>query len=292
MTSVPASPTHVPMATLAIVGSLFSQNLVAAFAKTLFPLVGVEGMVALRVGISALLLAAMWRPWRNAAAAWRHRVNLLAYGLSLGVMNLLIYKAFALIPIGIGVAIEVAGPLFVVLISSRKPLDFVWLALAVLGLSLLLPLHQANRGLDWRGLAYAGGAGLCWALYILSGKRISGILAGGQAVAIGMAVSAACMVPLGLHTAGAALLEPSTLALGAVIALFSSTLPYSLEMMALRFLPRFVFGILVSTAPAVAAFSGFVVLGERLTGPQWLAIACMVAASAGSAAIAARPARA
>lgn len=291
MTSVPASPAHVPMATLAIVGSLFSQNLVAAFAKSLFPLVGVEGMVALRVGISAILLAAIWRPWRN-PAAWRHRGNLVLYGLSLGVMNLLIYKAFAFIPIGIAVAVEVAGPLFVVLISSRRPLDFAWLALAILGLSLLLPLHQANQGLDWRGLAYAGGAGLCWALYILSGKRISGILAGGQAVAIGMAVSAVCMVPLGLHTAGAALLEPSTLALGAVIALFSSTLPYSLEMMALRFLPRFVFGILVSTAPAVAAFCGFVVLGESLSGPQWLAIACMVAASAGSAAMAARPARA
>ena len=273
-----------PLAALA--ASLVSQNLGAAIAKSLFPVVGVEGMTALRIGLSALLLLAFWRPWR-ARLARRDVGNLVVYGAMLGGMNLCIYHAFGRIPIGIATAIETTGPLVVVLAASRRALDVAWVALALAGLALLLP-RTAGRPLDPLGLLFAFGAAASWALYIVFGKRVS-TLASGQAVSLGMLVAALFAVPIGIAHAGAAMLVPTTLAAGLGVALLSSAVPYSLEMAALRRMPRHVFGILVSATPAVGAACGALVLGERLGALQWLAIACIIGASAGGAATAGRP---
>jgi inner membrane transporter RhtA len=270
----------------AVMAGLAAQNVGAAVAKQLFPLVGAEGVTALRVGISALLLLAAIRPWRRPLGR-ADALNLLVYGFTLGLMNLLIYRAFDLIPIGIAVAIDVTGPLAVVLLSSRRPRDFGWVACAAAGLALLLPLRAGSAALAPAGVAYAVGAAVCWAFYIVSGKRAS-TLEGGQAVAWGMLAASLFTVPVGVVHAGAGLLAPGVLAGGCAVALLSSALPYSLEMFALKRLPRRVFGILVSSAPAVGALAGFFVLGERLAPLQWLAIALVIAASAGSAATARR----
>jgi inner membrane transporter RhtA len=273
---------------LALAAALVSQNLGAAVAKSLFPVVGVEGMTALRIGLSAALLLAFWRPWRTPVA--RGDVgNLVVYGAMLGGMNLCIYHAFGRIPIGIATAIEVTGPLAVVLAASRRALDVAWVALALVGLALLLPL-ATDAPLDPLGLLFASGAAVSWALYIVFGKRVS-TLARGQAVSLGMLVAALGAVPIGVAHAGAALLVPSTLLAGFGVALLSSAVPYSLEMAALRRMPRHLFGILVSATPAVGAACAAIVLGERLGGLQWLAIACIIGASAGGAATAGRPAQ-
>ena len=266
---------------VALGASLVSQNLGAAIAKSLFPVVGIEGMTALRIGLSALLLLAFWRPWRTRVAA-RDVANVAIYGVMLGGMNVCIYQAFGRIPIGIATAIETTGPLVVVLAASRRALDVAWVALALAGLALLLPL-ASGRALDPLGLAFAFGAAASWALYIVFGKRVS-TLASGQAVSLGMLVAALFAVPVGVAHAGAAMWAPATLLAGFGVALLSSAVPYSLEMAALRRMPRHVFGILVSATPAVGAACGALVLGERLDGLQWLAIACIIAASAGGAA--------
>jgi inner membrane transporter RhtA len=266
---------------LAIAGAMVSQYAGAAFAKQLFPVVGSEGVTALRVGLSALLLFGFLRPWRTLPA--REDIpRLLLYGVTLGCMNLLIYRAFALIPIGIAVAIEVTGPLTLVLLSSRRPRDFAWLACAVFGLWLLLPLHAGTAPLDLKGVAYAFGAAACWALYIVFGKRASGAR-GGNVVAWGMLAASAFVVPVGAAYAGRAMLEPHALLAGLAVAVLSSALPYTLEMIALRHLPRQVFGILVSASPAVSALAGFAVLGETLASTQWLAITLVIVAAGGSA---------
>ncbi len=265
---------------VALLASLVSQNLGAAVAKRLFPVVGVEGMTALRVGLSALLLLAFWRPWR-APVARRDLGNLVVYGAMLGGMNLCIYHAFGRIPIGIATAIETTGPLVVVLAASRRALDVAWVALALAGLAMLLPLH-AGRALDPLGLLFAFGAAATWAMYIVFGKRVS-MLERGQSVSLGMLVAAFIAVPIGVAHAGTDMLEPTTLLAGLGVALLSSAVPYSLEMAALRRMPRHVFGILVSATPAVGAACGALVLGERLSALQWLAIACIIGASAGGA---------
>jgi inner membrane transporter RhtA len=273
---------------LALLASLVSQNLGAAIAKSLFPAVGVEGMTALRIGLSALLLLAFWRPWR-APVARRDLGNLVIYGAMLGSMNLCIYHAFGRIPIGIATAIETMGPLAVVLAASRRGRDVAWVVLAAAGLALLMP-RQSAGALDPLGLLFAFGAAASWALYIVFGKRVS-TLAPGQAVSLGMLVAALFAVPIGAAHGGSAMLAPGALLAGLGVALLSSAVPYSLEMAALRRMPRHVFGILVSATPAVGAACGALVLGERLDALQWLAIACIIGASAGGAATAREPRR-
>jgi len=278
----PASKDGAAIPVLAIAAAMVSTYAGAAFAKHLFPLVGAEGVVALRVGLSALLLAGFARPWRalpsRADLPW-----LLLYGLALGSMNLLIYRAFSRIPIGIAVSIEVMGPLAVVLLSSRRARDFVWVACAGFGLWLLLPLRGSSAALDPVGIAYAAGAAFCWAMYIVFGKRASQVQGSGI-VAWGMLAASVFIVPIGAHYAGGALLSPFVLLAGLAVAVLSSAAPYTLEMIALRRLPRRVFGILVSSSPAVAALAGFMVLGERLASGQWIGIALVILACGATAA--------
>lgn len=282
---LPAQPAavdrHAAFAPALVMAGLVVQNLGAAWAKHLFPLVGAEGVTALRVGMSSVLLLLAVRPWRQRLAL-RDAVNLAIYGGMLGCMNLLIYRAFNLIPIGVAVAIEVTGPLVLVLLHSRRAADFAWVACAVAGLALLLP-WKPEAALAPVGVAYAIGAAFCWAMYIVFGKRVS-TLPGGQAVAWGMLAAGLLTVPIGVAHAGAGLLAPSVLLGGLLVAVLSSMLPYSLEMIALRRLSRRAFGVLVSSGPAVAALAGWAVLGEHLLATQWLALLLVTAALVGSAA--------
>lgn len=262
----------------ALVAGMFSIQGGAAFAKTLFPAVGAGGTSALRVGFAALILLAVWRPWRRPLTA-REAGWIALYGGALGVMNVLFYAALSRLPLGPAVALEFSGPLALALIGSRRPSDFGWIALAILGLGLLLPL-RGTSGLDPLGSALALGAGVAWALYILFGQR-AGQVHGGQAVALGMVAAALVAVPVGLAEAGTTLFAPPILGAGLVIAILSSALPYSLEMVALRRLDRTTFGVLMSLEPALAAILGFVVIGEALSPVQWLAIGLVILASAG-----------
>ena len=281
-------PASVLLPVAALVTGMVSLQYGATIAKNLFPAVGAAGTSALRVGFSALILIAVWRPWRRSLAL-REAGWIALYGITLGVMNLLFYLAIARLPLGPAVAIEFAGPLAIALIASRRTTDFLWIGVAVAGLGLLLPIAPTSP-LDPLGVALALGAALAWALYILFGQR-AGRIDGGQAVSLGMLVAALVAAPFGLAEAGAALLAPGVLMAGLLVALLSSALPYSLEMVALRRLDRKSFGVLMSLEPAVAACAGFALLGERLGAVQWLAIGLVIAASAGITATSRRPAQ-
>lgn len=265
---------------LAVLGSVTALGIGTSFAKQLFPQVGSLGTTALRVGFSALLLLALWRPWRWPLSRV-DAVSILRYGVALGFMNLLFYMSLRTIPFGVAVAIEFAGPLAVAMVSSRKPIDFVWLALAIVGLGLLLPLGQSVAGLDPEGVLYALAAAVCWGSYIVFGKRV-GHLHAGQSVALGLSVAALAVVPFGIWQAGSALLEPRILIFGLGVAAISSAIPISLEMVALKRLPQEAFGIMTSMEPAVAALLGLLMLDEHLSAVQWLAIVCTMLAAAGS----------
>lgn len=282
-----ASPFQRFIPFLAVLGSVTALGVGTSWAKqALFPVVGAQGTTAVRVGLSALLMLMLWRPWR-----WRlSRADAQAvvlYGAALGAMNLMFYLSLQTLPFGLAVAIEFAGPLAVAIWSSRRAVDFVWVALAIVGLALLLPLGLSGSALDPLGVLYAVGAAVFWALYIVFGKR-AGHLHAGQSVSLGLLVAALVVVPVGVAHAGAALLSPSVLLVGVAVAAISSALPISLEMMALKRLPKEAFGIMISMEPAVAALLAQALLGERLDTVQWLAIGCIVAASMGSAATARR----
>ena len=254
----------------------------ASLAKSLFPLVGAEGTTALRLVLGATILSLVMQPWRTRLNLAAYR-SLLAYGLALGGMNLLFYMSLQSIPLGIAVALEFTGPLGLALLSSRRLLDFVWVALAIFGLWLLLPSGLAQTSLDPLGMALALGAGLCWALYIVFGQK-AGAAHGRQTVALGTWVAALLVLPIGLWQAGGSLLSVDLLPIALGVAVLSSALPYSLEMVALTRLPARTFSILMSLEPAIAALSGLLFLSEQLSWNQWLAIGAIILASAGAAA--------
>jgi inner membrane transporter RhtA len=205
------------------------------------------------------------------------------YGLSMGCMNFFFYLSLRSIPLGIAVALEFAGPLTLAMAASRRAIDFVWILMAALGLLVLLPLGFGSQPLDTAGVAYGLVAGLFWALYIYFGRK-AGAAHGGQTTALGMVVGALVIVPIGAAEAGAHLLSTPILPAALGVALLSSALPYSLEMLAMPRLPTRTVGVLMSLDPALGALSGLCFLGERLSWIQWAAIASIMVASGGSAA--------
>ena len=255
----------------------------ASIAKQLIPAVGAVGTTTLRLGLAAILVTLIQRPWR-AVPRGRAARMILAYGLVLGAMNLSFYMAIRTIPLGIAVAIEFSGPLALAMISSRRAIDFMWIALAVAGLSLLLPLNVSDARLDPLGILFALLAGTFWALYIVFGQKAGSAHGSTTTAAWGMIVAALLVVPIGAVTAGRALLSPSILPFGLAVATLSSALPYTLEMIALRRLPATTFGTLMSLEPALAAIAGLIFLDERLTSMQWTAVLAIVVASIGTTA--------
>jgi inner membrane transporter RhtA len=270
----------VPIAVL--IAAMFCFQLGAVLAKGLFPVVGAAGTTALRTALASLMLLAVWRPWRVRLRSSEVPV-IVAYGLAMGCMNLFFYLSLRSIPLGIAVALEFTGPLALAMAASRRAVDFVWILMAALGLLALLPLGLGSKPLDLLGVACGLAAGVCWALYIFFGRK-AGAAHGGQTTALGMVVGAIVVVPIGALQGGAQLLSPAILPAALAVALLSSALPYSLEMMAMPRLPTRTVGVLMSLDPALGALSGLYFLGERLSWIQWAAIVSIMVASAGSAA--------
>ena len=263
-----------------LLAAMVSIQTGAALAKGLFPAVGASGATALRLIFAAVMLGVVFRPWRG-PMTWAEGRWIALYGVALGAMNLLFYMAIARIPLGVAVAVEFVGPLGVALMASRRRADFAWIGLAVAGLLLLAPRGGGGAPLDPLGLGLALAAGACWGLYIIFGQR-AGATHGGRATALGMLAAALLAAPVGIVSAGPALLAPSVLGLALVVGLLSSAVPYTLEMAALQRLPTVTFGVFMSIEPALGALSGLVLLGERLTLVQGAAIAAIMAASIGS----------
>ncbi|HET9727670.1 MAG TPA: DMT family transporter [Gemmatimonadales bacterium] len=263
----------------AVLGAIVSVQGGAALAKGLFPVLGPAGTVGLRIGLSAIILLLAFRPplRRLTAEQWR---AIVPYGVVLGVMNLVFYFALARIPLGLAVTLEFVGPLGVAVFGSRRAIDVAWVVLAAAGIGLITP--WTGGGVNPVGVLLALAAGACWAAYILIGGRVSRLIPGVAAVSAGMLVAAATALPVSVASGGFAHLTWGRAAAGVGVALLSSAIPYTLEMSALRALPARTFGILMSLEPAVAALAGLAFLREVLSPSQWLAVALVIAASAGS----------
>lgn len=262
-----------------IIVSMVSIQSGAALAKTLFPLVGASGVTTLRLSIGTLILCIIFKPWRMPLGG--NRLPLLIYGITLGGMNFLFYLALRTVPLGIAVALEFAGPLAVAMLSSRRLIDFLWIILAVLGLWLLLPIGHNIGNVDMVGALCALGAGACWALYILFGKK-AGSNHGAGTVAIGSFIASVIFCPVGFIYSNTTLFSLTIVPIGMAVAILSTALPYSLEMIALTRLPARTFSTLMSMEPVIAAISGMLFLSEHLFLTQWVALIFIITASIGA----------
>ncbi|WP_330240096.1 EamA family transporter [Streptomyces sp. NBC_00525] len=263
---------------LVVAGGL-SVQFGAAIAVLLMPRAGALGVVTLRLAAAALVLLVVCRPRLrgHSRADWG---TVAAFGVAMGAMNTLFYQAADRIPLGAAVTLEVLGPLALSVIASRRLVNVVWAALALGGV-VLLSGGGFDR-LDPAGAAYALGAGAMWAAYIVFSARTGRRFPQADGLALAMVVAALLSLPLGIMDAGSRLIDPTTLGLGAAVALLSSVLPYTLELIALRRLPAPTFAILMSLEPAIAALAGFLVLDQALATTDALAIALVIGASMGA----------
>lgn len=268
-----------------VVSAGISVQFGAALAVMIMPRAGAAGVVTLRLAAAALVLLVLCRPALrgHTRADWG---TVLAFGAAMAGMNGLFYQSIDRIPLGPAVTLEVLGPLALSVIVSRRLVNLLWAGLALGGV-VLLSGHGGGGGfgfgsLDPVGAAFALGAGAMWAAYIVFSARTGRRFPQADGLALAMAVAAVLSLPLGIAQAGSDLLVPTTLALGVGVAVLSSVLPYTLELLALRRLPAPTFAILMSLEPAIAATAGFLVLHQALSALDALAIALVIAASMGA----------
>jgi inner membrane transporter RhtA len=269
---------HPPAAALVAAGA-FSVQFGAALAIRLFDRVGPAGAVTLRLFIAAVLLGVMARP-RVRAISRSDLAVALAFGLVLAGMNLAFYEAIARIPLGVAVTIEFSGPLALALIGSRRWLDLLWAALAGTGVAFFT---SGGGRLDPVGIVLAFVAGAGWIGYILLNKETGRRFDTQTGLSIAMAAGALAVLPMGLAAAGTTLFHPDVLLVGGAVAVLSSVLPYSLEVVALRQVTPRAFGVLLSMDPAVAAIAGVLVLGQHLTIRELVALLLVSLANLGNA---------
>ena len=260
--------------------SIFSVQLGGGFAKDLFSSLPPSAVVFLRIAFGALILTIFARP-RLKGLTRRDLAAAAGFGLTLAMMNLSFYEALARLPMGIAVSIEFLGPLTIAVAASRRRLDLLWVGLAAVGVALMAPWGESGSA-SWIGIGFALLAGVFWAGYILMSAAVGSRFSGASGLSLAMLVAMVVIAPVGIGTGGGDLLQPELLLIGLAVGLLSSVIPYTLELNALRRMPKHVFGILMSLEPAAAALVGLVVLGEILGVQQWAAIICIVGASLGA----------
>ncbi|MEV8267685.1 EamA family transporter [Microbacterium sp. NPDC076911] len=266
-------------AILFVVVGLACQEVGASLAVLLFPAVGPLGMVMLRLVFSAIVLLLIARPKLSGhtRSDW---TAVLWFGVVLAVMNGLFYLALERLPLGVTVTIEVLGPLVLSIVASRRASAWLWALLAFAGV-LALGSGGWDR-LDPLGVLFALGAAASWAFYILASAQVGQAFPKLDGLALAMAVGAIMALPFGIIDAGPALMRPEIIMMGAAVAMLSSTIPYALELVALRRLPAAVFAILMASSPATATLAGFLLLEQHLSWLELLGIALVVVASIGA----------
>ena len=263
-----------------LLGSIASVQFGSAFASKLFVQAGPGGVVFLRLALSGAALLAVTRP-RLRGRTRADLVSAVAFGLVLGGMNWSFYEALDRLPLGVAVTIEFVGPLFVAVAGSRRLVDLVWVVLAGAGV-VLLALRGSHQGVHALGVFLALVAAACWAFYILLSKRVGAVFARLDGLAVALGVGTLLVIPAGIAEGGSALGRPSVLFGGVAVALLSSLIPYSLEIVALRRLSAAAFGLLMSLEPAMAALAGVIVLSEHVTGVLLAALVMVIVASVGT----------
>ena len=263
--------------------SMISYQISASFAKQLFSVLDPLSVTLLRLCFAAVIVCVMFRSWKIISRLpylkWK---DLLCYSAALGLMNILFYISLGKLPQGIAVGLEFVGPLGLALLSIKNRNEYIWVILAILGIVLMVPWGEAfHQQFDLLGAACALGAGLCWAFYIYFGQKVVQQNIGMHALTIAISISALCLLPIGLYQNAPQILDTQYWGKAILIAILATAIPYALDLKALKHLSKMSYGTLSSLSPALAALTGLILLHERIHFIQWIALACIMAASIG-----------
>jgi inner membrane transporter RhtA len=270
-------------AVLFMVLSMVAYQISASFAKQLFEVLDPITVVTLRLCFASILIILMFRSWkiikRLPYLRWK---ELLYYSGSVCLMNVLFYASLGKLPQGIAVGLEFLGPLTLALLSIKQKSDYIWVFLAIIGIALMVPWHDANaHNFSYLGAAFALGAGICWASYIYFGQKVVRQNIGMHALSIAIVLSTLVMLPISAVHDSQALLQTQYWDKALLIALLATAIPYALDLLALKQLSKMSYGTLSSLSPALAAIAGMVLLNEHITTWQIIALICIMTASVG-----------
>lgn len=271
------------LAVFLMVLSMLSYQISASFAKQLFLHLDPISVTILRLSFASILVCVMFRSWkilkRLSYLKWQ---DLLCYSTALCCMNVLFYLSLEKLPQGIAVGLEFIGPLGLALLSIQRRSDSIWVLCAIFGIILMVPWQQAQQGgFSILGATYALAAGFCWAFYIYFGQKVVHQNIGMHALTIAITLSALSLLPIGLYQNTPALFATQYWGYALIIAILATAIPYALDLQALKRLTKFSYGTLSSLSPALAALTGFFVLGEKISTWQWIALLCIIIASIG-----------
>lgn len=271
------------IAVLFMLLSMLSYQISASFAKQLIAVLDPLTVVTLRLCFASILIVLMFRSWRIIKRLphlkWK---DLLCYTAALCLMNILFYSSLGRLPQGIAVGLEFLGPLTLALLCIQQRRDYIWVGLAILGIALMVPWHQANaRDFSFVGAAFAVSAGAFWALYIYFGQKVVRQNIGMHALSLAIAMSALLLLPVSATYNPSALMQTIYWPKALLIALLATAIPYALDLMALKRLSKLSYGTLSSLSPALAALAGWLLLKEQISLWQILALICIMIASVG-----------
>lgn len=94
--------------------------------------------------------------------------------------------------------------------------------------------------------------------------------------------SSALLTPLMFITGFSTEGFPQVFLTGAAVAVLSSAFPYLLELLALRLVRAHTYSVLLSLEPGIAALTGFLIVGQRLSPLELAAIGLVVVAAVGA----------
>jgi inner membrane transporter RhtA len=248
-----------------------------AFAVLLFPYIGVLGVAWLRIASAAAIFAPVTKPWQTLLKAdTRTRLLLIGLGACLAIMNSAFYLALDRLPMSLVAAMEFVGTVAVALYGLRTTRNFFALALAVLGVVILIDVHWSAEpwGLFWAVLNSALFVG-----YIILGHKISegGASGGVERLGAAMMLAFVFVMPIGFIEALKVFGSLNLILAGIGVGFCSSVIPYVCDQLAMSRLPRASFALLLALLPATATVIGALVLAQVPSLTDLLGIALVMA---------------
>ena len=287
MTTTLRAPVRSParVGTALAVTSMLCVQLGMAASVGMLADVGPMGVAWLRLGWAGLILLVVVRP-RLGAMSHRGLEAGVLLGVATAGSSLLFMAAVARLPLGTASALEFLGPLGIAVGHSKALRRMVWPALA--GVGVLLMTQPWRDRVDLIGVGFALGAALCWAAYILLTQRVGDEVSGVQGLAVSMPVAALVATVVAAPSTVGSLTWP-VVAWGLGLAILLPTVPFTLELLALRRLDAAAFGTLMSLEPAIALLVGLTLLDQQPGLAPVVGIGFVVAAGIGAERHGARP---